>query len=73
MTKKEHNGKFARINEKNLESSLRKNTEACKKYMWTEYDGDESYWEELNKDSNKEEPEIEYDMNVKSAFEGENN
>lgn len=71
MAEKEYSNQFNKINEKNLESSLRKNTEACKKYMWTEYDGDESYWSELNKDLNKEKPEIEYDMNVKSIFEKE--
>lgn len=73
MEEKECSKQVTKINEKNLESSLRKNTEACKKYMWTEYDGDESYWKELNKDLNQEKLEIEYDMNVKSAFEREDN
>lgn len=71
MVEKEYSNQFNKINEKNLESSLRQNTEVCKKYMWTEYDGDESYWSELNKDLNQEKQEIEYDMNVKSAFEKE--
>lgn len=71
MAEKEYSKQFTKINEQNLESSLRKNTEACKKYMWTEYDGDESYWKELNKDLNQEKSEMEYDASVKSAFEKE--
>lgn len=71
MAEKEYSKQFTKVNEKKLESSLRKNTEACKKYMWTEYDGDESYWKELNKDLKEENPEIDYDKSVKSAFEKE--
>lgn len=71
MAEKEYSRQFAKVNEKKLESSLRKNIEACKKYMWTEYDGDESYWKELNIDLNQEKSDIEYDMSVKSAFEKE--
>lgn len=37
-------------------------------YLWTEYDGDESYWEELENETEKKVKPIN-DENIKSIFE----
>lgn len=69
MEEKECNRRFTRIKEDDLENSLKKNIQACAKYMWTEYDGDESYWEELEKEKLEKKDVREQNKNIKSVFE----